>query len=131
MLGVTELELEDAVAYEIKEIKRRTALYRGDDVYEDCAGRQVVVVDDGGATGYTMFACLRSARNLHPKELILAVPVAPPDTLALLQKEVDHAVCLLTPDKFYAVGMFYEIFDQTCDEEVIRLVKELRLHKYQ
>lgn len=126
MFGVTELELEYAISREIKEIKRRTALYRGSSVYQDCAGRQVVVVDDGVATGYTMFASLRSARNLHPKELILAVPVAPSDTLALLQKEVDHAVCLFTPDDFYAVGQFYERFDQTSDDEVINIIKELQ-----
>ncbi|MFX4262967.1 phosphoribosyltransferase [Pelotomaculum propionicicum] len=126
MLKITELELEEAISREIKEIKRRTALYRGTEEHKDMAGLQVVVVDDGVATGYTMFACLRSAKILHPKELILAVPVAPPDTLAQLKKEVDYAVCLHVPEDFYAVGQFYERFDQTRDEEVIKIIKELK-----
>jgi predicted phosphoribosyltransferase len=129
MLGITDLELKETISHEIKEIDRRTALYRGGTELKDCDGRQIVVVDDGVATGFTMLACLRSARNLHPKELILAVPVAPSDTLELLQKEVDHTVCLLTPDDFYAVGQFYERFDQTCDDEVIKIIKDLKITK--
>lgn len=126
MLGITENELDEAISREIKEIKRRTSLYRGVEEHKDMAGRQVIVVDDGVATGYTMFACLRSARKLHPKELLLAVPVAPSDTLALLKKEVDCAVCLRVPADFYAVGQFYIRFDQTSDEEVIKIIKELK-----
>ncbi len=125
-LGITNLELEEAISRETMEIIRRIALYGGGWEQKDCAGRQILVVDDGVATGFTMLACLRSARNLHPGELILAVPVAPSDTLALLQKEVDRVVCLLTPDNFYAVGQFYDNFDQTSDEEVIKIMKELR-----
>lgn len=125
-LGITDLELQEAITRETMEIIRRVALYGGGWEQKDCSGRQIVVVDDGVATGFTMLACLRSARNLHPSELILAVPVAPPDTLALLQKEVDRVVCLFTPDNFYAVGQFYEIFDQTSDEEVVKIMKELK-----
>ncbi len=73
-----------------------------------------------------MLAALRSARNLRPRELILAIPVAPPETLEILKKEVDHSVCLLTPANFYAVGQFYERFDQTGDEEVVKILKELK-----
>lgn len=126
LLGITELELKETISREIMEIKRRTALYRLGEELKDCSGRQVIVVDDGVATGYTMLACLRSARNLRPKELILAVPVAPADTLELLKEEVDRVVCLLTPGDFYAVGQFYEIFDQTRDEEVVKIIKELK-----
>lgn len=125
-LGITDLELQEAITRETMEIIRRVALYGGGWEQKDCSGRQIVVVDDGVATGFTMLACLRSARNLHPRELILAVPVAPPDTLGLLQKEVDRVVCLLTPDSFYAVGQFYENFDQTSDEEVVKIMKELK-----
>lgn len=125
-LGITDLELQEAITRETMEIIRRVALYGGGWEQKDCSSRQIVVVDDGVATGFTMLACLRSARNLHPRELILAVPVAPPDTLGLLQKEVDRAVCLLTPDSFYAVGQFYENFDQTSDEEVVKIMKELK-----
>lgn len=125
-LGITDLELQEAITRETMEIIRRVALYGGGWEQKDCSGIQIVVVDDGVATGFTMLACLRSARNLHPRELILAVPVAPPDTLGLLQKEVDRVVCLLTPDNFYAVGQFYENFDQTSDEEVVKIMKELK-----
>lgn len=125
-LGITDLELQEAITRETMEIIRRVALYGGGWEQKDCSGRQIVVVDDGVATGFTMLACLRSARNLHPRELILAVPVAPPDTLGLLQKEVDRVVCLLTPENFYAVGQFYENFDQTSDEEVVKIMKELK-----
>jgi putative phosphoribosyl transferase len=126
MLVVSELELQELISREIREIKRRVSIYRAGAAPGDYAGRQVVVVDDGVATGYTMFASLRSARNLHPRELILAIPVAPRETLEALKKEVDHAVCLIAPDDFYAVGQFYERFDQTGDKEVIKIMKELK-----
>lgn len=129
LLGITQIELKELVSHEIREIKRRIALYRGGEATGDYTGRQVLVVDDGVATGYTMFASLRSARKMHPKELILAIPVAPPDTLEALKKEVDHTVCLISPDDFYAVGQFYEKFDQTSDEAVIKIIKELKKSK--
>lgn len=126
MLGISEFDFEDKISCEINEIKRRMVLYRGSENHQDYKGRQLIVVDDGVATGYTMLAALRSARNFHPGELILAIPVAPPDTLEMLEKEVDRVVCLLVPDDFYAVGQFYECFDQTEDEEVIKILKELK-----
>lgn len=126
-LGVTDLELKEIMACELEEIKRRMSLYRESENHRNYTGKQIVVVDDGIATGYTMLAALRSARNLHPRELILAIPVAPPDTLEVLKKEVDRTVCLLTPVDFYAVGQFYERFDQTSDEEVIKILKELKI----
>lgn len=125
MLGISEFELRDRSDREIEEIKRRMKIYRGSKDYPDCRGRQVIVVDDGVATGYTVFAALRSARNLEPSELVLAIPVAPPDTLELLKAEVDQAVCLVVPDNFYAVGQFYENFEQTSDEDVINIMKEI------
>ena len=126
LLGVTDAELKEIMAYELEEIKRRMSLYRGSANRGNYTGKQIVVVDDGIATGYTMLAALRSARNLRPRELILAIPVAPPETLEILKKEVDHSVCLLTPANFYAVGQFYERFDQTGDEEVVKILKELK-----
>lgn len=126
ILGVSEFDLKEKASYEIEEIQRRMSLYRGDDKLEDYQGRQLIVVDDGVATGYTMLAALRSARNYRPRELILGIPVAPPDTLELLNREVDRAVCLISPDDFYAVGQFYEYFDQTEDEDVIRIMKDLK-----
>lgn len=126
LLGLSESELEEKISFEIHEIKRRMSLYRGSEETPNYEGRRLIVVDDGIATGYTVLAALRSARNFHPRELILAIPVAPPDTLAMLEKEVDRIVCLHTPDVFYAVGQFYQHFDQTEDEEVINILKELK-----
>jgi predicted phosphoribosyltransferase len=129
MFGISESELQELVSREIKEIERRRSLYGAGETTGDYAGRQIVVVDDGVATGHTMFASLRSARKLHPKELILAIPVAPRETLEELKKEVDYVVCLIAPDNFYAVGQFYERFDQTSDEEVVKIMKELKKAK--
>lgn len=126
LMGISEFELKEKAASEIAEIKRRMNLYRGDVDYPDCRGRQLIVVDDGVATGYTVLAALRSVRKLGPGELILAIPVAPPDTLELLKKEVDRAVCLVVPENFYAVGQFYQRFEQTGDSEVIKLLQEFR-----
>jgi predicted phosphoribosyltransferase len=108
------------------EIKRRMEVYRDSPEYPDLSGRPVIVVDDGVATGYTMLAALRSVKKFKPLEVTLAIPVAPPKVLALLKEEVDRAVCLLTPENFYAVGQFYLDFDQTGDDEVIKLLKNFR-----
>jgi predicted phosphoribosyltransferase len=124
LLGVSQAELEEIISCEINEIKRRLEIYRGSGDQPEYAGRQLVVVDDGVATGYTMQAALRSARNFQPRELILAIPVAPRDTLERLEKEVDRAVCLVIPEDFYAVGQFYQRFDQTEDCEVVKILKD-------
>jgi putative phosphoribosyl transferase len=123
LLGISRGELEDRAAYELNEIRRRMALYGAGRNIGKSGGRQLIVVDDGVATGYTMQAALRSARGYGPKELVLAIPVAPRDTLELLGKEVDRAVCLMVPDDFYAVGQFYESFEQTEDEEVMEIMR--------
>jgi putative phosphoribosyl transferase len=86
-------------------------------------GRTVIVVDDGIATGNTVRAALRAIRQKTPAKLILAVPVAAPDTILSLQDECDEVICLVTPDPFYAVGVHYEDFDQTSDEEVRQLLE--------
>jgi len=125
VLGIREEDLQEVVEEQIKEIRRRMKMYRGREDYPSYDNKQVVLVDDGIATGYTVLAALRSVKNMFKlKELILAVPVAPPDTLNMLRTEVDRVVCLLTPPDFYAVGQFYVDFPQTTDEEVISLLRE-------
>lgn len=128
-LGISEFELIERVSSEIKEIERRMTLYRGYDDYPDLKGRQLILADDGVATGYTVFAALRFARNPGPSELILAVPVSPPDTLEQLKKEADRVVCLVAPENFYAVGQFYERFEQVGDGEVLKIMREFKKEK--
>src|ERR1019366_6334358 len=92
----------------------------------DVAGRTAIVVDDGIATGATMLAALRATRRRQPARLVLAVPVAPRDTLKRMRAEVDEVVCLDTPADFHAVGQFYQQFPQLRDDEVIALLDQAR-----
>lgn len=122
-LGLKEKDLKDTVNEEIKEIKRRMIKYRGSEEYPDYSGKEIILVDDGVATGSTVLAAIKSLYKLFkPERLILAVPVAPPEVMARLKKEVDEAVCLVEPEIFYAVGQFYDDFRQVKDEEVIELL---------
>jgi putative phosphoribosyl transferase len=105
------------------ELQRRERLYRGNRPFPDLKGKTVLLVDDGLATGATMKAAIAAARQHHPARLVVAVPVAPPDTVAQIQALVDEVVCLETPAFFQAVGLWYEHFPQTSDEEVLALLQ--------
>jgi predicted phosphoribosyltransferase len=87
-------------------------------------GRTVILVDDGLATGATMHAAIRALRQQQPGRIVVAVPTASPETCDELKKEVDEVVCATTPDPFYAVGLWYEDFSQTTDEEVRELLAQ-------
>lgn len=126
LLGVSDTFLKEESARQRAEIERRLRLYRGTRSGIELAGATVVVVDDGVATGATVLAALRGLRSEKPKRVILAVPVAPPDTLERLTTEADEVVCLSTPEPFYAVGQFYRHFDETSDDEVIKLIERSR-----
>jgi putative phosphoribosyl transferase len=104
------------------EIERRLRLYRGAAPYPSLKNREVIIVDDGIATGSTMKAALASVRKRGAKTVVIAIPVGPPSTIKELEKEADRVVCLHTPESFYAIGQFYEDFTQTGDEEVIKLL---------
>lgn len=121
-LGLKEEDLRPQVERILQEIARRLKLYRGDEPVPRLGGRTIVLTDDGIATGYTVLAALRFLRAHNPREIILAVPVAPPETIALLRPEVNEVVCLLQPTPFYAVGQFYEHFPQVDDAEVLALL---------
>jgi predicted phosphoribosyltransferase len=113
----------DAVArWELEELARRERLYRGDRPPPDVRGRTVILVDDGLATGATMLAAVRALRQQQPERIVVAVPIASRDTCDLLRDEVDDVICAATPDPFYAVGLWYENFEQLTDEEVRELL---------
>ncbi|MFC5548994.1 phosphoribosyltransferase [Massilia aerilata] len=124
LMGVTAEQVEAVTRRELDELQRRERAYRGARAPLALAGRTAILVDDGVATGSTMLAAIRVARGLGPGKLVLAVPVAPPQTLALLEPEVDHLVCLAAPPLFRSVGQWYDAFDQTSDEEVQDLLAD-------
>lgn len=122
MADVSEQDFEEVRARELEEIERRRRLYLGNRQRPEAKGHVAIVVDDGVATGATTRAALRAVRARGPKKLVLAVPVAPPDTLVSLEPEVDEIVCLETPRAFGAIGFFYRDFRQISDEEVIAIL---------
>lgn len=122
-LGVTDEYIREEGERQIREIERRVRKYRKGAPPPDLKGRNVIIVDDGIATGATVRAAIASIRNKHPKSITLAVPVAPPSTLRQLKSKVDRIVCLSAPEPFFAIGQFYMDFTQTADEEVIRLLE--------
>jgi len=107
---------------------RRRALYTPKIRALNLAGRCVILVDDGIATGGTMRAAILALRARHPARIILAIPVAPPDALAVLRPLVEAIICLETDPEFHAVGQFYDDFTQTTDDEVIALLQSVQKH---
>ena len=122
MADVSETEFESVKAAEIAEIRRRRALYLGNRAHPELRGRVVIVIDDGIATGATMRAALRALRKREPRLLVLAVPVAPTDTIDALREEADRVECLEAHDLFGAIGYYYSDFRQVSDDEVIGLL---------
>jgi predicted phosphoribosyltransferase len=110
--------------YQLGEIARRKRLFRAIRPAASITGRSVIVTDDGLATGSTMIAALRTVRTHSPHELIVAVPVAPPERLAEVRRLCDDVVCLLAPTDFRAVGQFYEDFSAVEDEQAVDLLGE-------
>lgn len=121
--GVPERVIATVAANEEEELDRRERAYRDDRPPLEVRGRTVILVDDGLATGSTMRAAAAALRTQHPERLVVAVPVAPPETCAMLRSEVDDVVCALALEPFLAVGNWYDDFSQTTDEEVRQLLR--------
>lgn len=118
LVKVSEETIARVAAQEERELERRELLYRGHRPDPDLEGRIVILVDDGLATGATMWAAVASVRRQHPAKIVIAVPVGAAATCKELQTAVNQVVCLATPDPFYGVGLWYEEFTQTTDEQV-------------
>lgn len=124
--GADAAYIDAEVARQLAEIERRRTAYMGDRASIPIADRTVILVDDGIATGGTVKAALRGVRKAAPAYLVLAIPVAPAESIAELREECDELVCLHTPEIFYAVGAHYADFSQTEDDEVVSLLARAR-----
>ena len=123
---VSARDIDAVTARERQELARRERAYRGDRPPPDVHGRTTILVDDGLATGATMRAAAAGVRRLEAARVVVAVPAAAAETCELLAGEADEVVCLTTPEPFYAVGLWYEDFSETSDDEVRRLLDAAR-----
>lgn len=121
-VGVTRSELFEVARAEMEEMRRRVQRFRRGQPVPDLGGRVVILVDDGIATGSTMRAAIRAVQKHRPARLIVATPVASPDVVQSLARDVDEVVCLYQPRPMYAIGLWYEDFQQVPDEEVARIL---------
>jgi putative phosphoribosyl transferase len=126
-MGWSELSssiIHDVAKREQRELERREHLYRGDRPALDIQDRTVILVDDGLATGATMRAAAIALRRKKPMKIVVAVPVAPPETCEAFRSEVEEVICGIAPEPFIAVGAWYSDFSQTTDEEVQQLLEQ-------
>jgi putative phosphoribosyl transferase len=123
---VSEAELERVTESESAELERREHLYRGDRPFPALAGKTVILVDDGLATGSTMRAAVAALRHESPGRIVVAVPVAALETCNAFRDIADEIICVETPEPFTAVGQWYENFSPTTDEEVRELLERAR-----
>ena len=119
-------ELRVLIAKERPELERRRLVYRGERLPLSITGKTAIIVDDGVATGTTMKVAIRALKRRSPRAIVVAVPVAPPDTLAELAQEADQVVCLSQPPRFHALGYHYRSFPQLTDDEVTDALVEAR-----
>jgi len=122
-LEIAEETIASVAAEEQRELERRERLYRDGGAPTPVAGRTAILVDDGLATGASMRAAALALTEQGAGEVVVAVPVSPPETCAALEEQVDRIVCARTPELFYAVGTWYEDFSEVNDEEVRRLLR--------
>ena len=127
-LGVPHEIIEKVAVREREELARRERLYRGERAGQSVEGKTVILIDDGVATGSTMRAAIKALREQKPAELVVAIPVAPPETVEALRTEADRVVCTRTPEPFLALGAWYASFPQTPDAEIQDLLARAEEH---
>ncbi|WP_062309833.1 phosphoribosyltransferase [Polynucleobacter sinensis] len=123
-LEISDSDLDELIAEKQVQLREREILLRGKRKPVELSGKTIILVDDGLATGATMATAIKGIKKHHPKKIIVAIPVASRESLDLIQKEVDEVICLLVPDFFYSVSVWYSDFRQTTDGEVITLLKK-------
>jgi putative phosphoribosyl transferase len=124
-LQIPRSSIDAVIEAETRELERREWTYRGDRPPIDVSGRTVILIDDGLATGASMHAAVIALRQRQPGRVVVGVPIAAPATCEELSQEVDDIICAATPEPFQAVGLWYEDFSQTSDDEVRRLLEEV------
>jgi putative phosphoribosyl transferase len=124
--GLDRSLVDEVVRRESLELDRRERLYRGQRPFPDLVGKTVILVDDGLATGSSMRVAVEALRAKRPAGIVVAVPIAPPDTCDAMREVADEVVCAVTPDPFYAVGLWYENFAETSDDDVRILLQRAR-----
>lgn len=125
-LGVDQAHIDRVTALQMQEAQKREARFRGGLPAPRIAGRTVILVDDGLATGATMIAAARAVKAHNPAQLIIAIPVGSRQAIRVLKKEADDVRCLTTPEPFWAVGAYYKDFSQTEDAEVESILRDAR-----
>lgn len=123
-LGVAEETVQRIAEEERHRVEEKESFLRGEREAVPLKGKRVILIDDGLATGASMRAAVATVRAKEPEQVIVAIPVAPPDTVEQLRQEVDRVVCLNAPASFSAVGQWYHHFDQTSDKEVQKLLRD-------
>lgn len=129
-LRISGEAIDEVERSERRELERRQRSYRGDRPAPVVMGRRVILVDDGLATGATMRTAVKALRMQQPARIVVAVPVAPADTIGVLRREADEVVCLATPEPFWSIGGWYREFPQTSDEEVKELLARAAMKSF-
>lgn len=128
-LGISKSTIEAAIAEQQQELQRRERVYRGSHPVPEIKGKTIILVDDGIATGATIRVALKALQHQNPTKLIVAVPVASPNTCDELAEMADEVICPLQPEDLRAVGVWYRDFSQTTDKEVIDLLEKANRRK--
>jgi putative phosphoribosyl transferase len=128
-MGINQGSIEAERRRQLEELKRRASIFRHVYSHIPISGRNVIVTDDGVATGATTMAAIWAARSENPAKLVAAIPVGPEDTIKRLAEQVDELICLSTPPYFSAVGQFYQNFEPVEDEDVLEILKKTVLQK--